>query len=226
MKSAGTLDVLLELKAKGKIGHIGASAHKMEAVQAVLEDDAIEVIQWPFNFIMEEDGLKVLEECRRKDVGFIAMKPFGGGMLDDAGVCIRYLMQFPELAPDPGFEKVEEVEEVVRIAEQAQPLSERDQAVIARLRRELGTRFCRMCNYCMPCEQGVQIPILMRMDSMIKRLPPQKIFSWVANGVETVEKCIECGECETKCPYELPIRELIREGAEKFREYAAKHSKK
>ncbi len=217
MLSEGCLELALELKQKGRVRHIGASFHSLETALAVMDNPEIEVIQWPFNFIMADRGQKVLEKCRANDVGFIAMKPFGGGVLEDAGLCIRFLLQYPQVAPDPGFEKIEEVEEVVRLAQRAEPLSAEDKSQIERLRKELGTRFCRQCGYCMPCPEEINIMLLVTMDSIIKRMPPEAVIGWLSEHVKTADNCTDCGQCESKCPYKLPIRQRMREGVELFK---------
>jgi predicted aldo/keto reductase-like oxidoreductase len=216
MLSDGCLELVLELKQKGRIRHIGASFHSLEAALAVMDNPEIEVIQWPFNFIMADRGREVLKKCRANDIGFIAMKPFGGGILEDAGLCIRFLLQYPDVAPDPGFEKIEEVGEVVNLANRNEPLSAEDKSQIERLKEELGTRFCRQCGYCMPCPEGVNIMLLMAMESVIKRMSPESVIGWLSEHVKAVDNCTDCGQCESKCPYNLPIRQCIREGIELF----------
>jgi len=219
MLDNGTVDMLLEMKAAGRVSHIGASAHALEAMLAVMEHPAIEVVQWPFNFIECDRALQVIEKCRQKDIGFIAMKPFGGGLLQDADACIRFLMQYDSVAPDPGFESIEHLEQVIRLAEEAAPLSDTDNDNIKRIKEELGDQFCRRCGYCQPCPQGVAITTLMTVESLAKRMPPEKLFQgWVADDVRTIDKCTDCAECEPKCPYQLPIRKRIRAGADAFDE--------
>jgi predicted aldo/keto reductase-like oxidoreductase len=211
----GTLDVVREYRDKGRIRHIGASAHTREAALAVVEHPEIEVLQYPFNFIVEKEGKEIIDACHKRDIGFIAMKPFAGGVLQDAAVCIRYLLSVPGVAADPGFERIEEVEEVLSLWKENAPLSDNDKAKMERLREELGTSFCRRCGYCMPCPHGVDIVSLMNLPSLIKRFPVDRLSEgWIARAGESVENCIECGECEEKCPYKLPIMQDIRKGAE------------
>ena len=85
---------------------------------------------------------------------------------------------------------------------------------MAGIRTELGTRFCRQCGYCMPCPQQVNIPSVMITQIMWK-LWPRELFRdpnwWFSKAIETGRNCIECGECEEKCPYQLPIRTMIAE---------------
>lgn len=218
MQENGSFDLLREYREKGRIRHIGASAHAKDAARAVIEHPEIEVLQFPFNFIVEDEGREVVDACREKDIGFIAMKPFGGGALEDAAACIRYLLSVPDIAADPGFEHIDEIEEVLSLWKEDSPLSKENLRNIERLRRELGTRFCRRCGYCMPCPQEVDIVTLMTMETLVKRFPADRLSeAWIAGAGGSAEKCIECGECEQKCPYELPIIEEIQRGAEAYR---------
>ena len=214
----GTLDMLIDMRAGGRIRHIGASSHILEAILKVIDHPAIEIIQWPFNFVERDRADEVIEKCRRNDVGFIAMKPFGGGLLSDAQACIRFLMQYDNVAPDPGFETLEQLEQVVALVEEAAPLTDDDQARIKQIKAQIGDQFCRRCGYCQPCPQGVAITTLMLIESLNNRLPRESMLAgWVADGVATLENCDECGECEPKCPYQLPIRERIRAGHDAFK---------
>jgi predicted aldo/keto reductase-like oxidoreductase len=218
MQENGTIETVLEYQRRGVIRHVGASAHTREAALAVIEHPAVEVLQYPFNFIVEEEGCEILEACRRRQVGFIAMKPFAGGALENAAACIRFLLQYPDLVTDPGFQRPEEIDEVLALAREKAPLDAQDRALIARLRAELGQRFCRRCGYCSPCPSKVDIISLMTMDSIIKRFPPSRLAEgWIGAAGRSAELCTECGECEDKCPYKLPIMTEIRRGAEAWR---------
>jgi predicted aldo/keto reductase-like oxidoreductase len=221
MEEDGALELLRSYRSRGVIRHIGASAHTVEAALAVLAHPDIEVLQYPFNFIVEAEGREVLEACRRADVGFVAMKAFAGGVLESASACIRFLLQYPDVAADPGFEGEHEVREVLELWQEAAPLSAADRKTIDHLRRSLGTRFCRRCGYCSPCPEGVQIIPLMTMDSLVRRFPADALWgesAWIAQAGRSVEACIRCGQCEERCPYKLPIMDGIRDGARIWRE--------
>jgi len=222
MQANGTVEVVRSHRAQGTIRHVGASAHTLEGARAVLAHPDIEVLQYPLNFVVEEEGLEVLEACRQVDAGFIAMKAFAGGVLESAPACIRFLLQYPEVAIDPGFERPEEVREVLALWRESAPLSEEDRQLIRRLREELGTRFCRRCGYCSPCPEGVQIIPLMTMDSLIRRFPEEALIgdAWIAEAGRSAELCTACGQCEERCPYKLSIIDGIREGARLWRQAA------
>jgi predicted aldo/keto reductase-like oxidoreductase len=151
-----------------------SSSHRLNAILEVMDHPAMEVVQYPFNFI-ETDALEILKKSEEKNIGFIAMKPFGGGMLDDASACVRFLMQYEGAAVNPGFEEIAEIEEVVGLAKEAFPLSRWDIASIKRFKEQLGDYFCRRCGYCKPCAQGIDIVALMAIESSLLL----NVFFWI-----------------------------------------------
>jgi uncharacterized protein len=222
----GSLEMLIGFREKGIIRHLAASSHNEEAMLTVLEHPAIEVAQYPFNFIMYEEVAKILAKCREKNAGFVAMKPFGGGVFPSAGPCIRFLMQYPDVVADPGFESAEQIREVISLVDEGQTVTEADIAMIGVMRNELGKRFCRRCGYCGPCPHGVQVANLMIIESVIRRMPPAQVLNdGRRKDVLDASKCVDCGLCETKCPFELPIRSSIKEAARMYLEYEAAHEK-
>ncbi len=208
----GPMAVLEEAKRAGKIKHIGITSHHMDVAKKAVESDRFETVQFPFNFITREPAVELLPLAREHDVGFIAMKPLAGGMIDNATIAFKYLLQFPDVVSIPGIEKVHEVEEIVQMLEGPWEMTEAEQAEMQRLREELGTRFCRRCDYCQPCTAEIPISLVVIFDSVLKRMPRELVFSgFVADGMEKAADCTECGDCEERCPYHLPIREMIVE---------------
>jgi predicted aldo/keto reductase-like oxidoreductase len=201
---------------RGMIRHIGITSHSLDVALKMVPMGCFETIQFPLNFVTREAADELLPLALEHDVGFIAMKPMAGGLLSNASLCIKYLLQY-EVVPDPGIEKVDEIEEIVGIVDGPWELSPRELEEIERIRQNVGTRFCRRCGYCEPCPEGVRIAVLMNISSFSKRLPRQTFTSgWVANVAKTAADCIECGECEEKCPYQLPIREMVRESIQVY----------
>jgi len=71
----------------------------------------------------------------------------------------------------------------------------------------------------MPCEHGVQIVPLTIYKSFVRRFPPQTLLTGViADAMKTLDKCVQCRECEKKCPYNLDIQALFDENAAHFRQ--------
>ncbi len=213
----GAMEAAQEALQAGKIRHIGITSHSMDVALKALPSGHFETVQFPFNFVTNEAKDKLLPLAQEHDVGFIAMKPMAGGMLEDANLAIKWLFQFDHVIPDPGIEKVEEIEEIVKIVNGAWDLTLSEKQEIERIRVEVGTRFCRRCQYCLPCPQEIKIPIIMNLQSFLKRFPDEKVFlsgGFVTEAVKGARECLQCGECEEKCPYRLPIREMLVENIE------------
>jgi predicted aldo/keto reductase-like oxidoreductase len=214
----GSLRGLIEARDRGHVAHIGFTSHSVDMALELLDEPVFETAQVPFNLVTSEPAEELIPKARANDVGFIVMKPLCGGQFDDAGLAFRFLNSYPDLVPIPGIETVEEIEEIVEIVESGQTLQgeeeERANAIVAKL----GKVFCRRCGYCMPCPQGVPVTQMMIFDSMVKRLPQNRVERELApHVIERAALCVECGECEDKCPYDLPITETIKETAEKAR---------
>jgi predicted aldo/keto reductase-like oxidoreductase len=208
----GPLDVIREAQAAGQVRHIGITCHSMEVALEATRSSLFETMMFPFNFVSHEAAEKLIPLAQEHDVGFIVMKPMGGRLLENAAVAFKYLRQFLDTVPIAGIERTEEIEEVVAIMEGDPQMTPAEEAEMERLRAELGTRFCRRCGYCQPCPEGVPIQRLMILESMLKRMPAESFFpGWGTEVVPQAENCVQCGECEEKCPYHLPIREMMEE---------------
>ncbi len=208
----GALEAAQQALDEGRIRHIGISSHSMDVALEAVASGHFETVQFPFNFVTHEPAQQLVPLAREHDVGFIAMKPLGGGMLGDASLCIKYLLQFDNVVPDPGIQRVEEIEEIAGIMAGSWELTPEEWRAIEQIRAEVGTRFCRRCGYCEPCPQGVHISTVMNMHSFWQRMPAEMMATgWLAEAAASARDCIECGECEEKCPYYLPIREMLGE---------------
>jgi len=221
----GAMEAAQEALRAGKIGHIGITSHSLDMALQAVPSGFFETIQFPFNFVTHEPAKELVPLAQAHDVGFIAMKPLAGGLLDEANLAIKYLLQFDSVLPDPGIQKIEEIEQIVDIVNGSWELTSREQQELERIRAEVGTRFCRRCGYCQPCPEGVHIPVMMNIHSFWKRMPAERFFSgWIAQAVESARHCVQCGECEEKCPYDLPIREMLVENIEFYKSAASPQS--
>ena len=223
MGPGGALEGALVGRDAGKLRHIGFTSHSPATAKAAVRSGQFETLMFPFNFVARELGEELYPLAVEHDVGFIAMKPFAGGMLDDARLALRYIAQFPQAVPIPGIEKSEEVDEILDLLSQPMQVTEADQAEIERIRTELGNRFCRRCNYCQPCPQDVPVSTLMIAESVLKRMPLRGFVDFLAGPVErAVTECEKCGVCEERCPYGLPILEMMDESISLFRRERAR----
>ncbi len=103
------------------------------------------------------------------------------------------------------------VDEVIDLYQTDNQVTAEDLAAMERYRVELGDRFCRRCEYCQPCPQGVIITPAMLYGIVAHRMGPAKAAGFSAKFMETVRQCEECGECVDRCPYNLPIPEMLKE---------------
>lgn len=214
----GALEALLEARDAGKIDHIGITAHSMAVFERALSLDWVETIMFPYN-IVETQGEELIAKCREKNIGFIAMKPMAGGALEDASLAMRFICANPAVTVViPGMYCEKEVEQNVAAAENC-VLSQEELAQIDTIRTELGTNFCRRCNYCAPCTVGISIPSVFLFGGYLERYGLEK---WARERYATLPvkagACVDCGACEGRCPYELPIREMLKKYATAFGE--------
>jgi predicted aldo/keto reductase-like oxidoreductase len=213
----GLLEAAQEALQAGKIRHIGLSSHNLDTAIEAVKSGLFETIQFPFNYVTREPADELIPLAQEHDVGFIGMKPFAGGLLSNATLSIKYVLQFDSVVPDPGIQKMEEIEEIVTIVESGDwKLTPQEQQEIEARRVELGTQFCRQCGYCQPCPQEIPISMVMITQGMWKLWPRETYLDWMGRVTDKARNCEQCGECETRCPYQLPIREMITENVAFF----------
>lgn len=213
----GALEALMEAKAQGTILHIGLTAHSIEVFRRALDLPWVETIMFPYN-IVESQGKDLIKACAEKDIGFICMKPLAGGAIEDADLAIRYIAQNPDVSVIiPGMADIRELEQNLRAAENKAPFTPQEQEKIESIRKNLGTQFCRRCNYCAPCTVGIAIPQVFTLEGYLSRYG---LADWAkgryAAMKATASACVGCGQCEERCPYHLPIREMLKKTAEEF----------
>jgi uncharacterized protein len=209
--AGGLLEVVRRAQKAGRVRHIGVTSHSLEMAVRLVKTGQFSVIQFPFNFVETDAASELHPLARERNMGVLAMKPFCGGLVDNAGVAFKFLRQYPDVIPLPGWDSVARVDEVVDLYQAENVVAPDDLAAMERYRAELGERFCHRCEYCMPCAQGVMITPAMLYGIVAHRMGPAKAAGFSEKFMETVRDCIECGECVERCPYNLPIPELLRE---------------
>ena len=209
----GAYEAMAEAKEQGKIGHIGATAHSLEVLERMVNEfgDRLETVMFPYN-IVETHGHEVLKAAREKGIGTIAMKPLAGGNLEDWNLALRFIADSGVIDISiPGMGAPEEVDRNAAAAEVLTPLTAEELEQCETIRRELGNQFCRRCGYCAPCTVGIDIPSSLLFENYAKRY---KLIDWANDRYRAMGHyagdCVECGVCEERCPYQLPIREMLK----------------
>lgn len=219
----GAYEALVNATADGKIKFIGFSSHNIPTAIKACRTGRFDTVQFPFNFIEDDPADELFNVAREMDMGIIAMKPLGGGLLERAHLCFRFLQQYPDVVPIPGIQAREELDEIVELYDSPAPLTDSDREEMERIRSELGAKFCHRCEYCLPCEKGVLIPGVLGFRSVARRMMPAAAMAMAHAAMESVENCEECGDCVDKCPYELSIPDLLKENLALYNDFVKQH---
>ncbi|MGO8991281.1 MAG: aldo/keto reductase [bacterium] len=194
------------------IEHIGLTSHSLDVLERAIVDGHFEIIMACYSFLEPEAAKKVFPLAKEKDVGVLAMKPYSGGVIEEAGPALRFSLSTPNIVPIPGSETLEKALENWKIFTEGYSLTEKDKERIEALKKEFDRQFCRRCDYCQPCTEKINIQFIVGLKSVIKRFGPHaQEVGWMKDLIEKARNCSECGECLPRCPYQLPIPGLIKE---------------
>jgi len=238
----GPLDAARRAKEEGLIRHISFSFHDTpEALVRLIETGQFETMLVQYNLLdrRNEPGIAL---ARERGMGVAIMGPVGGGRLSGRSEVLQQWMggqlkSTPELAlrfvlANPGvsvalsgMSTVKMVEENAVTASRPEPLSAEERAHIAAMLDEtkrLADLYCTGCGYCLPCPNQVNIPVnfeyLIYYQVYGLREPARELYSKLGQPGHWVEglpasACLECGECEEKCPQHIPIVAQLKEVA-------------
>ena len=218
----GVYEALLEAKAEGKIRHIGVTTHKIGVAFDLIESGLYETLQFPFSYLSGEREEKLVRDCKENNIGFVCMKGLAGGLITRSEAAFAYISQFDNALPIWGIQRESELDEWLSYMDEAPQMNEEIKAFIEKEREELTGDFCRGCGYCMPCPMGITINQCARMSLMLRRAPSSGWLSdhWQAE-MKKIETCINCRQCESKCPYELHTPELLKKNYEDYKRVLA-----
>lgn len=220
----GALEAMENARQQGKIGAIGITGHKPWIVETALDRYPFFSLQVPFNFIERKAAETLLPKARRLGVLSIAMKPLAGGAFGNGPLSLRWnLLNGVDLVI-PGMDKTQQIAENVAVARLLRELSVAELTELQAVADRLGDSFCRRCEYCMPCPQGLNIPFLHLLEAYYFRYD-LKDWAWerILAQPKRYSDCIACGECVRKCPYELDTPRLF---ADDWQRIQAHHERK
>ena len=224
-----------QAKAQGVIKHICCSFHDSnENLIKLIETGYVESITLQYNMLDRklEEGVALAHE---RGIGIVVMGPVAGGRLGVDSPVLRELIPGVERVPDlalrfvlsnpnvcvalSGMSTMQQVVENIATTSDEVSLSDEDRAAIEeQLQRLAGMAdlYCTGCGYCMPCQQEVNIPHIFRKynEARVYGLwdaAREAYQSWRWVEGKQADACIECGECEEKCPQHIPIRDQLQE---------------
>lgn len=211
-------ECMKEAKKQGKIRHIGITAHKIGVAEDIVKSGLYETLQFPFSYLASDRDIKLVLDCEKAGMGFIAMKGLSGGLLTDSKACMAFMSEYNAL-PIWGIQRDAELDEWLSFFEHEAVMTDEIKSFIENDRKQLLGDFCRGCGYCMPCTVEITINQCARMSQMIRRAPSKNWLTdfWQKEMLK-IESCVECGICKTRCPYELDIPNLLKKNLKDYKE--------
>ncbi|MBQ8301678.1 MAG: aldo/keto reductase [Clostridia bacterium] len=213
----GLYEAMLEAKAQGKIRHIGITNHRLTIAQEAIDSGLYDTIQFPFCYLATEKDIAIVENCKKNNLGFIAMKGLSGGLITSSAAAYAFMAQYDNVLPIWGVQRMHELEEFLSYNDNPPSLSGEIKELIDNDRAMLSGDFCRGCGYCMPCPVGIEINNCARMSLLIRRSPSElQLTDEVQAKMKKIEDCLHCGQCKSKCPYGLDTPRLL---ADNYKDY-------
>lgn len=220
----------MEAREVGKIRHIGVTGHTFPSVLvAALKRFKFDTFLVPLNIVEREPLAELIPLALEMKLGVTIMKPIATGLLP-ASLALKWLMNQPISVAVPGATTVAEMEQNAMLgALNDHTLTTAEEAEVAKWALDLATDRCRICMECLPCPSNIEIPGTLGTDVMYnhyRTMGPAKFaeFPWEQSRVDdewkdresTIAKiddhaaCDSCMQCESRCPYGLPIVSMLR----------------
>lgn len=216
----GALSGLQKAKEQGLIGHIGVTGHSLDVLEKIVEDGLFETIMVCFSFLEPAAREKVIPKAHGKQIGIIAMKPFSGGVIEAPEAALKWVLSFPDILVLAGVEDKKLIDQNWKAFQGDYAITEEETQAIDRICKEYDKKFCRRCDYCLPCPAQIPIQFVMGARSFIKRMGPALLKTpMFAKMLENAANCTACGECMERCPYDLPIPEMIKENLQWVKQF-------
>lgn len=211
MGENGAYIAVKELKEQGKIREIGITSHSKEVLNMAIDTGLFNTIQYPYNAV-ETQGEELFKKAKANNIGVIIMKPLAGGAISKGELAIRFILDNPNVTVViPGMDSVSQIVQNAKAGKDRREMTEEEKEILNKEASTLGLEFCRRCGYCMPCTVGIDIPTNFLMEGYYTRYD---LKEWAQSRYESLSPrandCIECGICETKCPYDLPIMKMLK----------------
>lgn len=228
-------DIAQQMKAEGKLRHVGMSFHdSAEVLDKILTDrPELEFVQLQFNYLDYNDpkvqSRLCYEVCRKHGKPVFVMEPVKGGTLvnlpeaalellpdgSPASYAIRYAAGFEDIVMVlSGMSNMEQMEDNISYMADFKPLSAEEHEAIEKVRTLYQAQNkipCTACRYCVDgCPAGIPIPEIFALRNA--KLGGEEVDAAAYSAFPaTVANCVDCGQCESACPQSLQIRDLLRE---------------
>lgn len=243
MAPGGLADLAQRLQGEGKARVIGFSGHTVATARQAAESGLVDLIMFPINLAANAVPGKreLLQTCAAHDVGLVAMKPFAGGKLlqpesrmslmffqsgggelelvKDRAItpiqCLHYVLsQVGVSTLVPGCKSIAEVDEALAYWQADEADKDFSQLLVAFAQYQTGE--CVYCNHCLPCPMSIDIGQVNRLlDMALAGMTPALREAYGALSA-TAADCIQCGQCEERCPFDVAVIEKMEQAAALF----------
>ncbi len=234
IKRGGVYEGACKARDEGLIDHICFSTHMGGPDIAAIADDGLyEGVTLGYNAVNFAYRQKGVDACHAANMGVITMNPLGGGMIPSnpdyfsfmrrkgeslVTSALRFIITQPQITCAlVGFSSVDEIEEVVKAADETNGIEPFDHRAMANFLKEELDALCTTCTYCDSCPAGLPIPQLMESYNYFilscgdeKSVKDRLAFHWNVDG-SVAAQCMECGKCELLCTQKLPIIDRLIE---------------
>jgi predicted aldo/keto reductase-like oxidoreductase len=219
----GVLDALKKAKSKGIVDWIGITGHRIQPLIEAIKTNEFDVVEVPY-CIGAYESEKLFKVAKEFDVGGIAIRVFGGGILIDRNEprkvefmnprnALAYVLSNKNVSTALiGVSSIDHLKEILKIKNFKISLQEKKR-IESKVKNFLGKNFCRGCLACMPCSKyGWKFPIdqFLRMEIFYSKYKMGSVKEEYKNLSLKADACTECGECEKFCPYKVPIVEKLK----------------
>ena len=130
----GIYDALEKLKQSGKVKAIGLATEDLDIAEKAINSGLYDTIQFPFSMVSSDETIALVKLCEESDVGFIAMQPLCGGVLDNIPLAFGFLHQFENVVPLWGVESEQELEQILYFNEKPPVIDEKFHEDVEKIR--------------------------------------------------------------------------------------------
>ncbi len=234
----GSLGMCKKARSEGLVDYIGITSHKPRVLIKAIKTNEFDTVLVPLNVVTRQALEALIPLAKELEIGVAIMKPLSAktsklitclyepslSLLSDEPElktllgqdkrsmvhnALRFVLAQDVSVVVTGFKSIEEVETAAKVGENYGGLT-RDEK--NRFSAQFDRKYCRDCGLCLPCPQNVDIAAILRFHTLYTTYGLKNWAQKLYNGLEVdVTNCTECGECEPKCPYKLPIISLLKE---------------
>lgn len=238
MSSDGALKTCEEARSEGLIDFIGISSHRPNVLVEAIKTGEFDMVLVPLNVVTRQPIEVLLPLAKKYNVGVVVMKPLamkvaniltwkykpslsllsnhpelknllGVDITSRVSRALRFILAQDISTVIPGFKSVEEVEVAAKVGEEFKGLTPEEESLF---NVNLGKYYCRDCGLCLPCPRKLNIPALLRFYDLAQIYNLKNWAKELYSGLEVkADKCDNCGICEPKCPYQIPIKKILEE---------------